>query len=210
VIGLADTLAGRGNDAARVVLRENSPVAVIRGTTVSTPHGSVSAGLVLVAVDGLLGRILPELAALVRPVRLQMLATGPVAPGLLPYPIHLRWGFDYAQQDPGGRIFFGGGRDRTPDTEFTPDTEPSAIVQEWIEGQAAGLVGRPVRVTHRWAATAGYTGDGLPVLARPRTGVVACGGYCGTGNIVGVLAAKAALRWGLDGTPPPVWFTSAS
>ena len=84
------------------------------------------------------------------------------------------------------------------------------IVQDWIEGQASGLVGRPVTVTHRWAATAGYTDDGLPVVARPRTGVVACGGYCGTGNVVGMLAAKAALRWGLDGTPPPVWFTSAS
>jgi glycine/D-amino acid oxidase-like deaminating enzyme len=39
-------------------------------------------------------------------------------------------------------------------------------------------------------------------------GVVACGGYCGTGNIVGVLAAKAAVRWVLDGERPPVWFTS--
>lgn len=207
VIGLADMLAGRGRSAA---LYEDSPVTSIDHPTVRTPRGSVSAGLVVVAVDGRLGRILPELADRVRTVRLQMLATQAVAPDLLPCPIHLRWGFDYAQQDPAGRILFGGGRDRTPDTEFTDDTAPSSRVQDWIEGQVNRLVGAPVTVTHRWAAGAGYTDDGLPVIARPRSGVVAAGGYCGTGNVVGVLAAKAALRWGLDGTAPPVWFSAMS
>ena len=204
VIGLAGILAGRGHGAA---LYEDSPVIAMRGTTVRTPNRAMSAGVVLVAVDGLLGRILPELAALVRPVRLQMLATDPVTPGLLPYPIHLRWGFDYAQQVDRPHLLRR--RSRSNDRPgVRRHTAPSALVQDWIEGQAYRLVGRPVTVTHRWAATAGYTDDGLPVVARPRPGVVACGGYCGTGNVVGMLAAKAALRWGLDGTRPPVWFTS--
>jgi hypothetical protein len=37
--------------------------------------------------------------------------------------------------------------------------------------------------------------------------VVACGGYNGMGNLVGPIAARAALAVALDGTAPPVWFT---
>jgi glycine/D-amino acid oxidase-like deaminating enzyme len=202
VIGLADRYAGRA------ALYEDSPVTAIDGTTVRTPGGSVSAGLVVVAVDGRWGRVLPELAGRVRTVRLQMLATAPISPGVLPCPIHLRWGFDYAQQDAAGRLYIGGGRDLSPETEFTESADPSQPIQGWIERQAAGIARGPVTVTHRWAASAGYTSDGRPVVARPRRGVVGCGGYCGTGNVVGVLAAKAALRWGLDGTAPPVWFAA--
>jgi glycine/D-amino acid oxidase-like deaminating enzyme len=202
VIGLAD----RYSRGAR--LYERSPVTAIDRTVVRTAGGSVSAGLVVVAVDGRLAHILPELADRVRPVRLQMLSTEPVAAGLLPCPVHLRWGFDYAQQDGLGRLFFGGGRDQTVATEFTDDAAPSAPVQAWIEGQARRLVGGPVTVTHRWAASAGYTADGRPVVGAVRPGVVAAGGYSGTGNIVGVLAAKAALRCGLSGTEPPIWFAT--
>ena len=34
-------------------------------------------------------------------------------------------------------------------------------------------------------------------------GVVACGGYSGTGNLVGPVAARAAVALLLDGTAPP-------
>ncbi len=46
-----------------------------------TAGGTVSAGLVVVAVDGRLELLLPELAGRVRTARLQMLATEPVAAG---------------------------------------------------------------------------------------------------------------------------------
>jgi glycine/D-amino acid oxidase-like deaminating enzyme len=49
-------------------------------------------------------------------------------------------------------------------------------------------------VTHRWAASVGYTDDGLPVLAEVRPGVWAAGGYGGTGNVVGALCGRAAAR----------------
>jgi glycine/D-amino acid oxidase-like deaminating enzyme len=47
-------------------------------------------------------------------------------------------------------------------------------------------------VTHRWAASVGYTSDGLPVLEEVRPRVWALGGYSGTGNIVGSLCGRAA------------------
>jgi glycine/D-amino acid oxidase-like deaminating enzyme len=39
-------------------------------------------------------------------------------------------------------------------------------------------------------------------------GVVAIGGYNGTGNLVGPVAARAAVALALDGTPPPPYFAA--
>jgi gamma-glutamylputrescine oxidase len=47
-------------------------------------------------------------------------------------------------------------------------------------------------VTHRWAGRVGYTADALPVLEEVRPGVLAAGGYCGHGNVVGALCGRAA------------------
>jgi glycine/D-amino acid oxidase-like deaminating enzyme len=200
-LGLAARYAGRA------ALYEHSPVLGIEPGRVRTARGSVSAGAVLVAVDGRLPEMLPELTGRIRTVRLQMLATAPVAPGVLPCPVHLRWGYDYAQQDAEGRIFIGGGRDHFRQAEETTDIDPTPPVQQWIQRQAERLAGGPVTVTHRWAASAGYTDDGVPLVVRVRDGVVACGGYNGMGNLVGPIAARAALALALDGTAPPAWFT---
>jgi len=187
-------------------LFERSPVMSIGSGGIVTRAGSVAAGLVVVSVDGGLEVLVPELAGRVRTARLQMLTTAPVSPGRLPCPVYGRWGFDYAQQDAAGRLFAGGGRDRFVDAEWTIDTAPTGSVQGWIEQVATRFAGAPATVTHRWAASVGYTRDGRPLVTRVRDGVVACGGYNGTGNLVGPLAARAAVALGLDETAPPVWF----
>ena len=79
-------------------------------------------------------------------------------------------------------------------------------MQAWIERVAARFAGGPVRVSHRWAASVGYTPDARPLVTEVRPGVVACGGYNGTGNLVGPVAARAAVALGLDGTAPPDYF----
>jgi glycine/D-amino acid oxidase-like deaminating enzyme len=127
---------------------------------------------------------------------------------VLPCPVYTRWGYDYAQQDPSGRIFIGGGRDRFVDDEWTTDTHPTQPVQEWIESVATRLTGGPVPVTHRWAASVGFTADGRALCLPVDHGVVACGGYSGTGNLVGPVAARAAVALALDGIEPPAYFTS--
>src|SRR6185437_7528783 len=116
-------LASLYQDQAR--LFENSPVLTVESGLVRTAGGSVSAGLVVVAVDGKLELLLPELAGRVRTVRLQMLATSPADPGRLPCPVYGRWGYDYAQQDAAGRLYVGGGRDQVLAAEWTTDTEPT-------------------------------------------------------------------------------------
>jgi glycine/D-amino acid oxidase-like deaminating enzyme len=175
---------------------------------VATAGGAVSAGLVVVAIDGRLELLLPELAGRVRTARLQMLATEPVRPGRLPCPVYGRWGYDYAQQDAAGRLFVGGGRDWFVEQEWTPEVAPTDGVQGWIERVAARFAGAPVRASHRWAASVGYTPDARPLVTEARPGVVACGGYNGTGNLVGPVAARAAVALGLDGTAPPACFSS--
>ena len=194
---------------AKAELFENSPVTAIESQLVRTAAGSVSAALVVVAVDGKLEQVLPELAGRVRTTRLQMAATEPVAAGRLPCPVYGRWGYDYAQQDAAGRLYVGGGRDADLAAEWTCSTEPTGTVQGWIDRIAVRFAGQPVTVSHRWAASAAYTEDGRPVVAEVRPGVVACGAYNGTGNLVGPMAARAAVALGLDATVPSEQFSSS-
>ncbi|MGI8667072.1 MAG: NAD(P)/FAD-dependent oxidoreductase [Jatrophihabitans sp.] len=199
-------LAERYRDQAQ--LFENSPVISIETGSVRTAVGSVSAGLVVVAVDGRLELLLPELAGRVRTTRLQMLATEPVAPGRLACPVYGRWGYDYAQQDAAGRLYVGGGRDADLEREWTTDIEPTPVVQGWISRIAARFAGGPVTVSHRWGAAAGYTPDGRPLVSEVRPGVIACGAYNGTGNLIGPIAARAAIDLGLAGIKPGDYFSS--
>ena len=189
----------------RAALHERTRVRRVRAGEVVTEHGTVSAAVVIVAVDGKLHRVVPRLAKRVRTARLQMLATAPVAPGRLPCPVHGRWGYDYAQQTPDGRLFVGGGRDRFAADEWTSATAPTQPVQAYISRLAARMAGEPVQVTHRWGASVGFTDDGRPVCALVADGVVAIGGYNGTGNLVGPVAARAAVALACDGTSPPAW-----
>ncbi|HEY2271872.1 MAG TPA: FAD-dependent oxidoreductase [Jatrophihabitantaceae bacterium] len=203
-IGLAELLSRRAS------LHEHSRVHDVRSEQVTTEHGTVTARVVIVAVDGRLDVLLPQLANRVRTARLQMVATAPVTPGRLHCPVYGRWGYDYAQQGADGRLSVGGGRDRFEADEWTNDTEPSEPVQHYIEHIAARFAGGPVQVTHRWAASVGFTvgAQGRALCTAVDDGVVAIGGYNGTGNLVGPVAARAAVRLALDGTPPPSCFAS--
>ena len=201
-LGLASRLR------TRATLHEHTRVSTVDSKRVVTDCGVVSAAVVIVAVDGGLERLLPQLAGHVRTARLQMLASSPV-PRRLPCPVYGRWGYDYAQQDGAGRILAGGGRDRFVDDEWTLDATPTAPVQAWVEQVAARMADRSISVTHRWAASVGYTPDARPLCVEVVPGVVACGGYSGTGNLVGPVTARAAVALALDGTPPPAWCTAA-
>ena len=178
-------------------LFEGSPALRLTSGAVETPGGVIRCRLTIVAVDGALASILPELEGLVWPTRLQMLASDPHAPGLLPHAISTRCGWDYAQQLPGGTIAFGGCRDVGGAAERTSDATVTEAVQAALDRRFTEVVGAPPAVTHRWAATAGYTEDGLPVLGQVRPGVWATGGYSGTGNLFGAACGRAIARLAL-------------
>jgi gamma-glutamylputrescine oxidase len=202
-IGLASMLSRRAS------LYEHTRVLDVQSEQVLTERGTVTARIVIVAVDGRLDVLLPVLAERVRTARLQMIATAPVTPGRLHCPVYGRWGYDYAQQLPDGRLFVGGGRDRFEADEWTNDVAPTAEVQGYIERIAGRFASAPVTVTHRWAASVGFgQGDGRALCTAVDDGVVAIGGYNGTGNLVGPVAARAAVALALDGTTPPSCFAS--
>lgn len=176
-------------------LAERSPVTAVTTGRVTTERGSVTCDAVLVCVDGRLEQLLPEVP--VRTVRLQMLATAPV-PHRYDRPVYQRGGYDYWQQLLDGRIALGGCRDVGGEQEETSSAEPSPTVQQALDRLLAAVAPGAV-VTHRWAASVGYTEDALPFVGQVREGVWAAGGYCGTGNVVGALCARQLVSDALGG-----------
>jgi gamma-glutamylputrescine oxidase len=183
-------------------LHESSPALEIDGNFVRTREGMVRCERVIVAVDGGLERVLPELSRRVRTARLQMLSTAPAPEVRFTRPIYWRYGYEYWQQLQDGRIALGGFRDVGGDAEWTIDATPTERVQQHIEKFLRDHLKVSAAVTHRWAASVGYAHDGLPVIEEARPGVWAAGGYSGTGNLLGPLAARTAVALSLGERTP--------
>ncbi len=171
-----------------------SPVIAIGDGRVETTTGSVSAKHVVVAVDGRLEVILPELAPRVRTARLQMLATAPLQRLRFHRPVYARWGLDYWQQLPDRSIVLGGCRDIGGDAEWTTNAEPTEPVQSALTALLHGVLQIDAPITHRWAATVAYSRTGMPILEQARPGVWAIGAYSGTGNVIGALCGRAVAN----------------
>jgi glycine/D-amino acid oxidase-like deaminating enzyme len=196
--------------AAGAQLFESTPAIGIGQGRVTTPGGVVRCASVLVCVDGRLEVLLPELAGVVRTVRLQMLSTAPTDEVVVPRPVYLRDGYEYWQQLPDGRLAVGGFRDLGGDDEETHGTDTTAVVQNAIELLLRDRIGVQAPVATRWAASVGYTSTGLPFVGEVRPGVFAAGGYCGTGNVVGALAARALVAMALGHDSPALALADAS
>jgi gamma-glutamylputrescine oxidase len=187
---------------AGVEIREHSRVEAL---------ADVGAEQVLVATDGYPSGLLGELEGLIVPTRGQMIATEPLE-RLFDCPHYGRHGFDYWQQTPDGCILAGGFRDFALESEFTAEEETTPQIQAALEAFVAELVGRPVRVTHRWAGIFGLVLDFLPVVGRVpgEERVWVAGGYSGHGNVLGLLCGElvAQAMLGRD-VPELAWFEPA-
>ena len=189
-------LACRAADAG-VQLFEHTHVGDVRGDHVTADSGRVRCERVIIAVDGRLSVLLPELQPRVRAVRLQMLATAPTTEISVPRPVYARWGYDYWQQLDDGCLVLGGFRDMAGDEEWTDDDGPSPTVQSMLDQFLRECLGVHAPITHRWAATVSYSTNDLPVLEEVRPGVIATGAYSGTGNVLGALCGQGAARYAL-------------
>lgn len=199
-VGRARHLADRAT-AAGARLAAPARVTAIGDGAVTTADGiTVRTRRTIVAVDGGLERLLPELRGRVRTARLQMCATAPDPGVSFTRPVYRRWGYDYVQQVATGEILLGGCRDRFAEAEWDAPAQPSDEVQRCLDAELLRL-GVTAPVTHRWAAHAAFTTDGLPVCEEVRPGVLAIGAYSGHGNLLGTWAARRAATSALDGTP---------
>lgn len=193
----ARELAARAS-AAGARLLYAAPVRAVDARGVVTTTGAVRASRgVLVAVDGGLGRLVPALQGRVRAFRLQMVGTAPAPDVVVPRPVYARSGLDYWQQLPDGRVVLGGGRDVGGEAERVRDGRWEAPTSEPVQAHLERLlrtdVGTAAPVEQRWSGVVGFTHDHLPVLAEPEPGLLAVGGYSGTGNLVGPLCAGWAV-----------------
>lgn len=175
-----------------VLLYEQSRMVRLPPGQVVTEGGVVLCDAVIVAIDGRLETVFPELAGRVRTARLQMLGTAPAPEVRFPRAVYWRHGYEYWQQLPDGRIALGGFRDHALEEEWTQLSEPTDFIQSRLENFLRHHLRVQVPITHRWAAPVAYTPDGLPVLEELRPRVWVAGGYSGTGNIVGALCGRAA------------------
>jgi glycine/D-amino acid oxidase-like deaminating enzyme len=184
--------------AAGAQIFTHSPAVKIESGLVTTDQGSIRAKFIVVAVDGNLGKALPEIADQVQPTRLQMISTAPEVNLKLKYAVYTRQGWDYWQQLPDGRIAIGGGRDLALEQEATDVIEPTQVMRDYLEQQLKAIrVTAPVE--HHWAAIVSYTKSGLPMVKQVQPDVWAVGAYCGTGNVVGALLARSVVDQCIDG-----------
>jgi glycine/D-amino acid oxidase-like deaminating enzyme len=181
VRGLAAAAAAGG---ARIHAR--TPAVGVGPGTVLTARGRVTAGAVVLCT----GAYTAHLAtARIRPVRGQMLATAPIAPGRFPRPTYAHRGYRYWRQTDDGRVLVGGWRDRAEATEVGEDDRTSPVIQDALDGWLREQ-GISAPVTHRWGGTMDFSHDGLPYVGRRADGLFVCGGFTGHGNGFAMAAAQ--------------------
>jgi len=156
---------------------------------VRTTGGTVRARHVVVAADGALAALMPTLQDRVRARRLHMVATEPLPDRLVDCPVYARWGYEYFQQVPDGRLLAGGFSDVDGDHSYTDRDEGNPDVWDRIERYLEQDLGVRAPIGHRWVGTVGYTKDGRPMVGED-AGVYYAGGYSGHGNVIGYLAGQ--------------------
>jgi gamma-glutamylputrescine oxidase len=156
----------------------------------------LGASHVVVATDGYTRGLVPELDAVIRPTRGQLLVTAPLQRELFRGPHYARHGYDYWQQQLDRRLVIGGGRDAALEDEWTADEAVTPAVQERIEHAVRRLTGAPFVVEQRWSGIWGTTPDLLPLVGRVpgRNGVWVSAGFSGHGNVLGFACGELVAR----------------
>ncbi|MGM0586689.1 MAG: NAD(P)/FAD-dependent oxidoreductase [Pseudomonadota bacterium] len=174
---------------AGAVIHERSQALEIDGTTVRTAEGAVRARQVIVAANGYLGRLLPEVAGRVMPINNFVLATEPLGEGMARTLIRddvavsdSRFVVNYYRLSEDRRMLFGGGESygwRFPrDLKSFVRRRMLRVFPQLEEAQ----------VTHVWGGTLAITPTRLPVWGEIRPGVFNASGYSGSGVALATMA----------------------
>jgi gamma-glutamylputrescine oxidase len=195
-------------DGARICERTRviAPVQAPGDGPVITEGGRVHARHVVVAADGALPRLVPEYEGRVRARRLHMVATEPLPPAV-DRMVYARWGYEYLQQRPDGRILAGGFSDLDGNASYTDSETGNPLVWDRVESYLRDDLGTAPRITHRWAGVVGYSADSLPYVGEVpgRPGLHVAGGYSGHGNVPGFMAGRD-IADAIAGRPPEPLF----
>ena len=194
VLGMAEAAVRAG---ARIF--EGSRVERIRWGSparVSTTHGVVEAGYVVLAGNAYLGRLEPRIESRIMPIVNHVLATGPLGEGRARSLIRsgacvhsTKFVVDYYRCTADHRLLFGGGETWTD----RPLDDPGAFVRRYMLRVFPQLA--DVRIDHAWSGRLAITRSRLPHVGRlPPNGFFAQG-FSGHGvaltQIAGKLVAEA-------------------
>lgn len=196
VRGLAEAVERRGGR-----IHEQTPVLSVEPGRVVTTHGTVTAEVVLPAVEGYTPQLPGHRRDLV-PVYSLMLATEP-----LPDELWAGLGLAdratftderhltiYGQRTADGRIAFGGrGAPYHLGSRVSPTYDRDQRVHAALRAALVDLfpVLRDVRVTHTWGGNLGVPRDWFPSVGLDRaTGMAWAGGYVGDGVAASHLAGR--------------------
>ncbi len=177
-------------EAAGAVIHERSEVLALdhgAPARLRTAQGTVTADHVILACNGYLGDLAPEVAARVMPINNFIVATEPLgdrAPLAQPVAVaDSRFVVNYWRQTPDGRLLFGGGESygwRFPDIVATVRRPMMQVYPQLAD----------VRIDHAWGGTLAITVSRAPCFARLRGNVLSASGYSGHGVALATLAGR--------------------
>lgn len=173
--------------AAGARLHEQSRVTAIDGTAVRTAEGYVHARHVVLAANGYLGGLAPEIGRRVMPINNFVIATEPLGdrmPLSRPVAVHDdRFVVNYWRPD-GGRLLFGGGESYG----YRFPTDIAAKVRAPLAQVYPGLTDVPI--THAWGGTLAITRSRMPYFATMGPEVWSASGYSGHGVAMAIMAGR--------------------
>ncbi len=190
-------LARAAQDAGAIIHESTRVTKIEHGAraVVHTERGTVSADHIVLACNGYLSGLAPEVTARVMPINNFILATEPLGDRtkeVLTKDIAVadsRFVVNYFRLSHDGRLLFGGGE--SYGYRFPQDI--AAVVRKPMSVVFPGL--KDVRVDYAWGGTLGITMKRFPYLARIAPNVLSASGYSGhgvgTATHAGFLMAQA-------------------
>ncbi|MBK5926832.1 NAD(P)/FAD-dependent oxidoreductase [Rhodobaculum claviforme] len=187
-IGLAQAAAAAGvriHETTHVTRVTPGPRAVV-----TTDAGRVDADHVILACNGYLEGLEPQVAARVMPINNFIVATEPLgdrAAEVISRPVAVadsKFVVNYFRLSDDNRLLFGGGE--TYGYRFPRDI--AAVVRPCMEGVFPQLRGVPV--DYAWGGTLAITMNRMPCFYRPGPNMLSASGYSGHGVAMATLAGQ--------------------
>jgi len=184
----------RACDEAGVAVFEGSRARRIRhgdGARATTDEGDVRAHHFVVACDGYLGDLVPELARRIVPIKNYIIATAPLGPeragALIPCGAAVadtKFVLDYYRLSADGRLLFGGGE--------TYGSQDVAGVDRFVRRYMLRVFPQleDVAIDYAWGGNVAITLPRMPHIGRLKPNVYFAQGYSGQGVAIATLAGK--------------------
>lgn len=132
---------------------------------IQTNYGEIKSANLIIAVNGLVKKILPELA--VEPARAQVIVTSEIHKLDVKGTFHMDSGYYYFRNI-GNRVLFGGARNLDFKAENTYSFDQSQLIQKQLEKllREQILPGNNFTIDYRWSGTMGVGEEKMPLVQK--------------------------------------------